>query len=87
MKITRFDEHGQELKPGLRSIHPHNHTTPKFTIVTMLETMDPDEWRAEVMLFDETIISVPGTCASHAAGNATEAALRRRLVALFRGTE
>lgn len=84
MKITRLDEYGQELKPGSRHTHQHNLTTPKFTIITVLEEMDPDRWRAEVKIFDETIIDVHDSYpSSHEAGVAAEAALRKRLVELF----
>lgn len=85
MKVTRFNEHGQELHPGLRSTHQHNLTTPKFIIVTVLEAVEPDKWRAEVTLFDEIILNVPGTHpSSYAAGTAAETALREQLIRLFR---
>ncbi|WP_448256465.1 hypothetical protein [Microbacterium aurum] len=84
MHITRYDEHGQELKPGLRSLHHHNLTSPKFVIFTTLEAVDPDQWRAEVLLFDEVILTVDGLHASkQAAGQAAEQALRTRLIEMF----
>lgn len=84
VKITRY-ENGHELRPGLRSIHHHNLTTPKFNIVSVLEEMDPDRWLAEVSLFDEVILEIPGTfSSSHEAGYAAEEALRKHLVLVFR---
>lgn len=87
MKITRYDGYGQELRPGLRSTHQHNLTTPTFTIDTILEAVEPDRWRAEVRLFGEAIIDVPGPYpTSHAAGTSAEEALRNHLVSVFRAS-
>ena len=85
MKITRYDGNGNELRPGLRSRHRHNSENPRFDIYTVLDSVEPDSWHAEVTLFDEAIIEVPGSYPDDiAALRAAEAALRQRAVEVFR---
>lgn len=85
MNITRYDGDGNELRPGLRSRHRHNSENPKFDIYTVLDAVEPDSWHAEVTLFDEIIIDLPGPYPDYiAALTAGEAALRQRAVEVFR---
>lgn len=85
MNITRYDGNGNELRPGLRSRHRHNSENPKFEIYTVLDAVEPDSWRAEVTLFDEVIINVPGPYPDDiAALAAAEAALRQRVIEVLR---
>lgn len=85
MNITRYDGSGNELRPGLRSRHRHNSENLKFEIYTVLDAVEPDSWHAEVELFQEVIINVPGPFPDDIAALAAgEAALRQRTIEIFR---
>lgn len=79
-----FDEYGNELKPGVRSEHQHNLSTPRFRVYGVLDQLTPERWHAEVQLCGEVIIVVEDQHPTkHQAGAAAEEALRQRLVAIF----
>jgi hypothetical protein len=81
---TYYDEYNQELKPGLKSLHQHALTTPKFSIYGILDSLNPERWRAEVRLFDSVIITMEEQHSTkEAAGRAAEAALQVRLLEVF----
>ncbi|MEV4666347.1 hypothetical protein [Microbacterium sp. LWO12-1.2] len=85
MNITRYDGNGNELRPGLRSRHRHNSENLKLEIYTVLDAVEPDSWHAEVTIFNEVVINVPGPFPNDiAALAAAEAALQQRAVEIFR---
>lgn len=87
--ITReyYDENNQRLQPGSKSKVQHNSGRLEFTIFALLDSLEPELWRAEVRLFGHVIITVEEQYPTKMqAGHAAEHRLQQHLTAIFSAT-
>ncbi len=81
--LTRYNAHGQELKPGLRQPHQSNFTTLKFDYVVILDSEAPDVWHGEALFAGQVVVRTGGFPNETTAGIAAENALKERLLSLL----
>lgn len=84
IESKRFAHDAQEIRPGARIAYQSRLEQQRLLrIITVVESVDPDRWRAEVTFMGEVVLRTGLFDHSQAAGRAAEEALLDRVRTLL----